>query len=129
MAIQSYFFLGTEADAEANEATEDRAEFFRVMSTNVQALYQIVKEEKCPSFELVGNNDDYTVITQRVPAELIDVLKNLKNESFEAVLKKWMAHEDAPYDNEKDHRDLLQSLVSLAKRAEATQALYLWNAM
>lgn len=129
MAITSIFFLGTKADAEANEATERRAEFFRVMNTNVAAIYELATQSKCPSFELVGNSEDYSVVTQRVPIELVTILKTLQGDAFEETLKKWMSHEEAPYDNENDHRELLDSLVELSKSVEGERNLYLQIAM
>ncbi|PQO29100.1 hypothetical protein C5Y96_15195 [Blastopirellula marina] len=135
MSIASYFFIGTDDEAQRNDGLEGspadhRAEFYRVMDTSIKPIYTILTGEKSPSFEPVVMNDDFSQITFLIPEKFVQAAASIEPDNHVEILKAWKETEDAPYDNDKDLTDLLAALAKLSRKAiEDKQNLYLWNCL
>jgi len=135
MSIASYRFVGEVSDAEKNDGleggpAEDRAEFYRVMSTHLTDLYLSIKGEDVSLGQPVAMEDDYSVITYLVPDGVVDVFQAIKEDTVPGVVEQWKTKGGVPYDNNPDLNDLVRALIRLSKRAKQQgKNLYFWNCL
>lgn len=135
MSLASHFFIATGEDAERNDgleggSAEHLAVFYRVMHTGLAPIFQIITGTECPQFESVAMSEDYSQITFAFPPSFVSALIELEESQIASIVEKWRIDEEAPYNNDKDLRDLLVALIRLARSAtESNRNMYLWNSL
>ena len=128
MSTAGYIFTGSKELAESGEGqpdTKNQKLFYRVMMTSIEPLYGILNEGESISLIDICQNENYTSMTLSFPNEFVSCLSEIQLSDHDRIIEQWMKDEDCPYDNEKDMRDLLSTLIGFSKLSIESNELLL----
>lgn len=120
MSILSSFFIGTKAQALANDGLEggpaDRCiPLEGIGMLEVSSLGELLVGEDC-SFSLVCSDDEDSVFTMCVPETFVQALQGMDEAKASSLVDAWMSEGDPVEDfTPQEHKDLVLRLAELAK--------------
>lgn len=102
--------------------------FYKILNTGLESLFPLISDGEKSSLAQVYTDGKFIEATYELVSEFttwtfefnddyIKALSNLEIKKIDEIVKAWINIEDCPYDNQKDLKDLITALNTLAVKS------------